>query len=64
MVSVLYLILSRVYLSCVCSIYTNFIFLCRCYPCFVVYINYLILRHLSCSYVEKYAHILMYVIYD
>ena len=56
MVSTLYLILLGVYLYCIRSIYTNLIFSCRCYPCFVVYINYLILRHLNYSYVEMQAH--------
>ena len=45
MVSVLYLILLGVYLRCVFRIYRNFIVPCRCYLCFVVYINYLIIRH-------------------
>ena len=56
MVRALYLILLGVYLRCICRIYTNFIFLCRCHPCFVVYINYLFIRHLNYSYVEMHVH--------
>ena len=56
MVSALYHILSRVYLCCIHSIHMNFIFSCRCYPRFVVYTNYLIIRHLNYSYMEMHAH--------
>ena len=54
-VSAVYLILSSVYLRCIRSIYTNFILSCRCYPCFVFYTNYLIIKYLTYSYVEIHA---------
>ena len=56
MISTLYHILSCVYLHCIQNINMNFIFPCRCYPCFVVYMNYLIIRHLNYSYMEMDAH--------